>query len=221
MPGIAMDGSEDLPNRFISDQPTHLGMCPFCYEVATHMAKDMVGTRFCRNGHKWPHAHSLLAIPSNARPRKAPAENCIYGRCPTCDEPGVIGARDIAGTSWCKNDHEWTRYPRLPVQQTEQKPLATEQKPVYDSSHAIKLAKEIENVVVTSAGKARDDAAYGGSHGDGGASRSIELLKYWLDGIEFAQTGKTTVYKSLAQKIEQEKDPDYAEWLRLNEKFAK
>ncbi|MNS72807.1 hypothetical protein D3C72_1062270 [compost metagenome] len=91
----------------------------------------MVGTLYCKNGHKWEHAHSLLAIPSNARPRKAPAENCIYGRCPTCDEPGVIGARDIAGTAWCKNDHEWTRYPRLPVQQnaqTEQKPLATEQK---------------------------------------------------------------------------------------------
>lgn len=214
MPGIALDGSEDLPNRFIVDKPK-LGMCPFCYEMATHMNKDMVGTHFCKNGHKWENAYSLLAIPSNARPRKAPAENCTYGRCPTCDEQGVNGARDIAGTSWCKNNHEWERYPM------KQKPVATEQNPVYDSSHAIKLAKEIENVVVTSAGKVRDDAAYGGSHGDGGASRSIELLKYWLDGIEFAKTGKTTVYKSLAQKIEQEKDPEYQEWLRLNEKFTK
>jgi hypothetical protein len=128
MPGIAGDGSEDLPNRFIEDKPKLLGICPFCYAIADRMAKNMEGTRYCKNGHMWPNAYSLLAIPSSARPRHAPAENCIYGRCPTCDEMGASRARDIRGTTNCKNGHVWEAYPIKQNAQTEQKPLATEQK---------------------------------------------------------------------------------------------
>ena len=154
MPGIAMDGSEDLPNRFISDTPTRLGICPFCYECATHMNKDMVGTHFCKNGHKWESAYSLLAIPSNAYPRIAPPENCIYGVCPTCSLPGILRARDVEGTTHCRNGHEWKTHPvkmnqfKERLMPFEQKPLATEQKPVYDPSHQViqDLLKQIESL---------------------------------------------------------------------------
>lgn len=144
MPGIAMDGSEDLPECFIVNKPKppQLGICPFCYEYASHIAKDMVSTHFCENGHKWPHANSLLAIPSNANPRPAPLENCIYGICPICYTPGIERYRDGVGTTMCKDGHKW-----VPIKQSvDPKPVAMEQKPVYDSSHQViqDLLKQIE-----------------------------------------------------------------------------
>lgn len=218
MPGIALDGSEDLPNVI---DPNALGFCPFCYEQAYSVAKDMVGTHHCRNGHKWERARSLLAIVSSARPIKAPPENCVYGVCPECGEPGVQRARDGIGTTWCKKRHRW--YPKQ-TPQTEQKPIATEQKPVYDSStqgENVELTNHIKDVVATAALQAREDAAYGGRHDDGGSGHKLERLKYWLDGIEYAKTGKTEVYKTILTDFERATDPDYQTYLRLQEKFGK
>ena len=219
MPGIASDGSEDLPNVF---DPNALGFCPYCYEVATAVAKDMVGTHHCRNGHKWERAYSMLAVSGSARSRKAPPENCLYGACPKCLEPGISRARDMVGTTYCKNGHTFSAAEA--ITKTEQKPIATEQKPVYDSptqGENVKLTNHIKDVVEKAAHQAREDAAYGGSHSDGGAGQKLERLKYWLDGIEYAKTGKTTVYKSVLTDFERATDPDYQTYLRLQEKFGK
>lgn len=213
MPGIALDGSEDLPNI----DPNALGFCPFCYEQAYSVAKDMVGTHNCKNGHTWERARSLLAITSSARPIQAPPANCLYGACPTCGEPGILRARDIEGTTHCKNDHMWKTHP------IKQKPIATEQNPVYDSptqGENVKLTKHIMDVVTKAAHQAREDAGYGGRHDDGGASQKLERLGCWLDGIKYAKTGKTEVYKTIVTDFERSIDPEYETWLRLQEKFG-
>lgn len=128
MPGIALDGSEDLPKE------ESLGICPFCYREATRMAKDMVGTRFCIAGHQWLPAMSLLAVPHNQIPRDAPAENCYYGKCSTCNQPGVARYRDGVGTTLCINGHTWVPK-QVPPKNNETKPIATEQNSGYDSPH--------------------------------------------------------------------------------------
>jgi hypothetical protein len=81
------------------------------------------------------------------------------------------------------------------------------------------VIKEIEKAITESAQKLRDDAGYGGRMDDGGASHKLELLKYWLDGINYARNGTTVVYNTLIKNLEQEQDPEYKEWKRLNEKF--
>lgn len=85
----------------------------------------------------------------------------------------------------------------------------------------VDLIAEIGTRIHKSADKRRTDAAYGGSHGDGGASESIRRLETWLDGIEFARTGKTTVYADLVQTIKNENDTEYQEYERLKKKFEK
>lgn len=219
MPGIASDGSEDLPNF---GDPNALGFCPFCYEQAYAVAKDMVSTHHCKNGHKWERARSLLAIPSNVRPIPAPLKNCVYGVCPTCLEPGISRARDMVGTTRCKKGHSFSAAEA--ITKTEQIPIATEQKPVYDSPTQgvnVKLTNHIKDVVAKAAHQAREDAGYGGRHDDGGAGQKLNCLKYWLDGIEYAKTGKTEVYKTIATDFERSTDPDYQTYLRLQEKFGK
>lgn len=84
-----------------------------------------------------------------------------------------------------------------------------------------KIISEIKRSVLTSADNARMNAGYAGSWGDDGAANMEEKLKYWLDGIKFAETGKTSVYKSALKRIEEEADPEYIEFKRLQEKFSK
>lgn len=82
-----------------------------------------------------------------------------------------------------------------------------------------KVKSEIIKRVKKSAEKRRYDAGMAGSHGDNGARRSEERLEYWVDGIFFAQTGKTEKYKDLVKQIENENDPEYQKYLELKEKF--
>lgn len=112
-----------------------LGICPFCYTPATHVAKDMVGTRYCVTGHNWLPAMSLLAVPHNPIPRDAPVENCTYGKCPICYQPGIKRYRDGVGTTFCKDNHSWVPKAKPTSQNNETKPIATEQNPVYDPPH--------------------------------------------------------------------------------------
>lgn len=84
-----------------------------------------------------------------------------------------------------------------------------------------KIKSEIIKRVTESAERRRYNAGMSGSWGDNGASDSEEKLEYWVDGIFFAQTGKTEKYKELVQKIENDADPEYHEYLRLKEKFEK
>ena len=87
-------------------------------------------------------------------------------------------------------------------------------------TNSTELIKHIEQIVREGAKEARLDAALGGSMGDGGASDSESRLKYWLDGVAFATTGKTTVYNHIAREYNQSQDPEYALFLRLKEKFS-
>lgn len=220
MPGVSMDGSEDLP--YIPDDdrtPVKLGMCPFCFEPATHMAKNPEGTRFCKNGHKWPHRMSLLAVPSHSRSTEpTDPQYFVYGLCPECGKPGTIRARDIEGTTHCKAGHTWKTHPVKQNQQSEQNVVDQKQNVAY---HVQQVVSRIEAAVKTSAHNARENAAYAGSFGDGGASQMEDKLKYWLDGIRFAQTGETESYKSMVEQFKREQDPEYQTWLKLNEKFGK
>lgn len=220
MPGIANDGSEDLPN-IISNDTKHFGICPFCYKSAISMDKDMHGTCACKSGHEWPSHMSLLAVPAVAHPRKAPPEHCVYGACPTCGEPGIKRARDGIGTTWCKNRHDWLASES--IVKSEQKPVAMEQKPMYDAPQAenVKLTEHIKRVITEAAHQAREDAGYAGRWDDGGASEKMERLKYWLDGITYATTGITSVYKTIATDFKNSTDPEYLTWVRLQEKFGK
>tara|TARA_B100000929_G_scaffold260580_1_gene224888 strand:- start:355 stop:621 length:267 start_codon:yes stop_codon:yes gene_type:complete len=84
-----------------------------------------------------------------------------------------------------------------------------------------KIKSEIIKRVTEKAERRRHDAAMQGSMGDNGAALSVGKLEYWVDGIFFAQTGKTEKYKDLVQEIKNDADPEYHEYLRLKEKFEK
>lgn len=103
MPGIAMDGSEDLPN----DTKIHNTFCPTCYSPGIQMAKNFELTTRCINGHSWPHAVGLLAVPHH----QPVAESNPYGVCPFCGLPGVARARNLTGTTHCRGGHTWDAYP--------------------------------------------------------------------------------------------------------------
>lgn len=83
----------------------------------------------------------------------------------------------------------------------------------------VNLIAEIGTRIHSNAAKRKQDAAYSGSHSDGGASESIRKLETWLDGIEFARTGNTTIYADLVQSINNENDIEYQEYERLKKKF--
>lgn len=80
----------------------------------------------------------------------------------------------------------------------------------------------IEYVRVTILKQARilsENAAFNGEMGDGGASSLERKLGYWIDGIRFAQTGKTVVFSAIVEQFDREQDPEYNEYLRLKERF--
>ena len=77
----------------------------------------------------------------------------------------------------------------------------------------------VVKAVKISAQNARDDAGYGGRMDDGGASAMEQRLDAWLDGIAFAQTGRTKLYSNILEQARKENDPEYQEYLRLKEKF--
>jgi hypothetical protein len=77
----------------------------------------------------------------------------------------------------------------------------------------------IKAIVNKSAEDARNDAGYGGRHDDGGASHSLQLLEWWLDGISYAQTGTSKCYGHIIDRMKKEADVEYAEYQRLKMKF--
>jgi len=72
--------------------------------------------------------------------------------------------------------------------------------------------------VQLSAARARDDARFGGRHDDGGAGMESRLDAF-IDGVEFATTGKSKLYDHILIEHEKVLDPEYQEYLRLKEKF--
>ena len=80
-------------------------------------------------------------------------------------------------------------------------------------------ARLIESAVRTSAENARDSAGFSGGWGDGGAGAMTEKLNAWLDGYNFAKTGKTLMYYHIIEEHERMIDPDYQKYLELKKKF--
>jgi hypothetical protein len=82
---------------------------------------------------------------------------------------------------------------------------------------------DVANVVVTEAATKRLNAAYGGSHDDGGAGAWVEKLKNYLEGVVTGLTGSmsdTSPYARTLKKIKQDQDPEYQKYLELKAKFG-
>ena len=83
------------------------------------------------------------------------------------------------------------------------------------------MLKKLKASVSESADKARMNAGYSGSWGDGGAHDMEKKLEAFLDGYEFALTGKTKVYAKFFEELDKEQDPEYQKYLELKGKFDK
>lgn len=81
------------------------------------------------------------------------------------------------------------------------------------------IIRVVASTVNDQAEKAAYNAGMGGEWGDGGASNYQNQLKYWLDGIRFAQTGETLVYRSIVNDYVMKKDSEFEEYQRLKKKF--
>ena len=63
------------------------------------------------------------------------------------------------------------------------------------------------------------DASFNGERGDGGASIVADKLEAWMDGVNFAHTGKSKMFGYLVKQFDRDRDPEYAEYLRLKQRF--
>jgi uncharacterized protein YehS (DUF1456 family) len=84
-----------------------------------------------------------------------------------------------------------------------------------------KVVNNIIDQVVVDATERYLGAAYGGRHDDGGSSVVQEKLKSFLDGINYAKTGKSEIYSSIIEQYNKKQDAEWAEYQRLVKKFGK
>lgn len=83
------------------------------------------------------------------------------------------------------------------------------------------ILAELVDQVLKSAASRSLNAAYGGEHGDGGATMSIRELSGFLDGVLYAETGKLSgPYGEAIDAIKKTRDPEYKKYLELKEKFG-
>ena len=88
------------------------------------------------------------------------------------------------------------------------------------------LADNLEAVAVSVANEAataRLNAAYGGSHDDGGASRQMDKLNGYLEGVLTGLSGTISVnspYGHTLEVIRRDQDPEYQKYLELKAKFG-
>jgi hypothetical protein len=80
------------------------------------------------------------------------------------------------------------------------------------------LLNKIFDVILREAHDARESAGYSGSYGDGGASRLEEQVKFYKYGMIKALPPEWDKYHDQARN---EADPEYKEYLRLQNKFNK
>lgn len=79
-----------------------------------------------------------------------------------------------------------------------------------------KIHTEIAYAARQDAERKRNDAAGGGSMHDGGAGQLEAVVDAWVAGLE----GKIPKQlQSYADQVKIESDPEYAEYLRLKDKF--
>ncbi len=72
--------------------------------------------------------------------------------------------------------------------------------------------------VLAEAHRAREDAGYSGSWGDGGASvleAQVQFYRYGRDGVVPPE------WQKHAEQAKKEADPDYAQYQKLKAKFEK
>lgn len=81
------------------------------------------------------------------------------------------------------------------------------------------MLRAISDRIVSSAAKARLDAGYAGSMGDGGATEKVTKFLIFLDGYSYAKGFKAGCYQSIIDQIEKEKDLEYQKYLELKKKF--
>lgn len=86
-------------------------------------------------------------------------------------------------------------------------------------AHDDRLVDFIRENIKNQARQLAENASFSGEMGDGGASRLEDKLAYWIDGIQFASTGKTIVFSTLVDQFNKERDPEYNEYLRLKARF--
>ena len=82
-----------------------------------------------------------------------------------------------------------------------------------------KLIAFISECVKKQAERIAYSAAMAGRMGDGGASDLKRKLDVWLDGVQFASSGETSVFSRLAETFNKQNDPEYNEYLRLKARF--
>ena len=76
--------------------------------------------------------------------------------------------------------------------------------------------EKIMELVLEEAFKRAEDSGYGGSSGDGGASALRVQVEFYRCGMK----GEIpTEWREYVKKIKKISDPEYAEYLRLKEKF--
>lgn len=83
-----------------------------------------------------------------------------------------------------------------------------------------KLIQYIAEQVKKAAKSASDGAGYGGRHDDGGSSRMLENLNFWVAGINSAIPKAYEGYEDQFEfDLLTKNNPEYEEFLRLQEKF--
>ena len=83
-----------------------------------------------------------------------------------------------------------------------------------------KILRLIHDSVVDSAAERSLNAGYSGSWSDGGAGDSVREFKAFLQGVQFAETGKAGRYQELVDQFHRAQDPEYKKYLELKEKFG-
>lgn len=65
----------------------------------------------------------------------------------------------------------------------------------------------------------KSDAGYGGEHHDGGYREAMAIISANELGLEGLDLTHVKGFQSLIPEFNMQKDPEYAEYLRLQEKF--
>lgn len=82
---------------------------------------------------------------------------------------------------------------------------------------------DIANAVVHESAEAYENAGYSGSHDDGGASRKMDKLKGFLEGVLaglLSEIVEDSMYHCTLAKARRDNDPEYQKYLELKAKYG-
>jgi hypothetical protein len=78
--------------------------------------------------------------------------------------------------------------------------------------------EKLMEIILNDADKRAENAGYGGSHSDGGASRLRDQVKFYKAGINGTIP---TEWNDYLTEYVRNTDPEFSEYVRLKEKFEK